>query len=249
MRGITFSFLLSLFVLMTAVTSAQAQSPAPAAAVPAPHGQLEVLGTGRTRVQPDQTMVFVQVQNTNTEAGRAVQLVTEQVERLLKKLQDAGFKKEEIKTSQFYLNENNEWRDGQMYRNGYTASQTLEVKFPLDQKRMTKLTNAFAETQEGVTFRFSFGLSDKLQQQVKEELIRKALQDARENAAVIARSMNIRLGSIHKIDYGRQQGYPMPMAEMRSANMVMDKQAAQFPQTEVQDIELSDQVVVIWNLE
>lgn len=231
---------------MAGATTAQAQSTLPTTSAAKP-GLLEVQGVGTVRVQPDQTSVTVQVQNTNTEAGRAVQHVTEQVEKLLKKLQEAGFKKEEIKTSQFYLNENNEWREGRMFRNGYTANQTLEVKFPLDQKRMTKLTNVFADNQEGVTFQFAFGLSDKLRQQVKEDLIRKALQDARENASVIARSMNIRLGSINKIDYGQQAAYPGPQME-RAANMMMDKQA-QFPQTDVQDIELSDQVVVVWYLE
>ena len=210
---------------------------------------LEVQGTGRMRVQPDQTIVMVNVNSANSEAGRAVQVVTERVEQLLKKLQDAGFKKEEIKTSQFYLNENNEWRDGRMYRNGYTATQTLEIKFGVDHKRLTKLTTAFADTQEGVTFQFSFGLTDKLRQQVKEELIRKAIQDAREKAAVIARSANIRLGSIRKINYGSQASIPYgPMMEMRSAG-AMDKQSAQFPQTDIQDIEMTDEIHVVWSME
>ena len=209
---------------------------------------LEIQGTGRMKVQPDQTTVLVQVQSTNTEAGRAVQLVTEQVEQLLKKLQDAGFKKDEIKTSQFYLNENNEWREGRMFRNGYTAQQTMEVTFPLDPKRMTRLTNVFANTAEGVTFQFAFGLSDKLRQQVKEELIRKALQDAREKGAVIARAANIRLGTIRKIEYGQGGFQPYAQADMRS-NMMVAKQEASFPQTEIQDLEMSDQILVIWTIE
>lgn len=212
-------------------------------------GMLEVQGTGRMRVQPDQTMVVVNVASANTEAGRAVQVVTDRVEQLLRKLQDAGFKKEEIKTSQFYLNENNEWRDGRMFRNGYTASQTMEIKFGLDAKRMTRLTTVFADTQEGVTFQFSFGMTDKLKQQVKEELIRESIQDAREKASVIARSANIRLGSIRKIDYGTQPAGPYgSMMEMRASGAMMDKQA-QFPQTEIQDLELTDEIRVVWSLE
>ncbi|EMR02708.1 oxidative stress defense protein [Cesiribacter andamanensis AMV16] len=200
------------------------------------------------KVQPDQTTVLVQVASTNTEAGRAVQLVSEQVEQLLKKIQDAGFKPNEIKTSQFYMQENNEWRNDRMVRNGYTARQTLEITFALDAKRMTRLTNAFASTPEGVTFQFGFGLSDKLQQQVKEELIRKALQDAREKGAVIARSANIRLGSIRKIEYGRQGVQPYGPVNMR-ADMAVMKQEASFPQTEIQEMELTDQILVIWTIE
>ncbi|WP_224996515.1 SIMPL domain-containing protein [Cesiribacter sp. SM1] len=222
------------------------QSPQP---INTTSGIIEVQGQGRMRVQPDQTIVMIQVQNTNTEAGRSVQIVTEQVEQLLKKLQEAGFRKDEIKTSQFFLNENNEWRDGRMFRNGYTASQTMEVRFPLDQQRMTKLTNVFANTQEGVTFQFSFGLSDKLQQQVKDELIRKAIQDAREKASVIARSANIRLGSIRKIDYGQQGIRPYEATVGYSGVAEMRKQAADFPQTEIQTIEMTDQILVIWTLE
>lgn len=245
------AFVLSLFfsVIMATPSLIQAQTnpAAPKSGNPNP-GVLEVQGTGRMQVQPDQTLVTIQVQNTNTEAGRAVQVVTEQVEQLLKKLQDAGFKKEELKTSQFFLNENNEWNNGRMLRNGYTASQTMEVKFPLDHKRMTNLTNVFAGTQEGVTFHFSFEMTDKLRQQVKDELIRKAIQDAREKASVIARSANIRLGSIRKIEYGRQSNFPFEPQMVREQSMMMDKQA-NFPQTKIKDIELTDQILVIWGLE
>ena len=213
-------------------------------------GVLEVQGQGRMRVQPDQAMVMIQVQNTNTEAGRAVQVVTERVEQLLKKLQEAGFKKDEIKTSQFFLHENNQWVNDRMVRNGYTATQTLEIRFPLDQQRMTKLTNVFAGTQEGVTFNFSFGLSDKLRQQVKEELIRKALQDAREKASVIARSANIRLGSIRRIDYGNQGNMPSYYKQDRAVNQAMAmEESAGFPQTAIQDIEMTDQILITWSLE
>lgn len=241
-------------LLLTALAGAVGVASAQTTPLPNQPGQqlqsvLEVQGSGRMRVQPDQTVVMVNVQSANTEAGRAVQVVTERVEQLLKKLQEAGFTKEEIKTSQFYLSENNEWRDGRMFRNGYTASQTMEIKFGLEPKRMTRLTTVFAGTQEGVTFQFSFGLTDKLRQQVKEELIRKSIQDAREKASVIARSANIRLGTIQKIEYGSQPSIPYgPMMEMRASSAMMDKQA-QFPQTDIQDMELTDEIRVVWTLD
>lgn len=249
MRTKLFFFPLLLTALMGAGAAIAQKPPMPNQTGNQTPGMLEVQGTGRMQVQPDQTLVMVNVVSSNTEAGRAVQVVTERVEQLLKKLQDAGFKKEEIKTSQFYLNENNEWRDGRMFRNGYTASQTMEIKFGLDAKRMTSLTTVFAGTQEGVTFQFSFGMTDKLRQQVKEELIRKAIQDAREKASVIARTTNIRLGSIRKIDYGAQPAIPYgPMMEMRSSKAMMNDQA-QFPQTEIQYIELTDEIRIVWALE
>lgn len=243
-------YLSTLAVFLATAVSAGAQSNSPVNQQSnANQGVLEVQGQGQMRVQPDQTLVRIHVQTTNTEAGRAVQVVTERVEQLLKKLQDAGFKKDEIKTSHFSLNENNQWMNDRLVRQGYTASQTMEVKFALDPKRMTRLTTVFAETQEGVTFNFSFGLSDKLKQQTKEELIRRALQDAREKASIIARSSNIRLGAIHKIDYTPKGYSPYGPMEVRAAeSMMMDKQA-QFPQTEIQDIELTDQILVIWALE
>ncbi len=248
----TIKFILPLFFLamMGAANTTSAQTtPSPAVNNTNGPGMMEVQGQGRMLVQPDQTLVLVQVQSASSEAGRAVQVVTERVEQLLKKLQDAGFKKEEIKTSQFFLNEQNEWRDGNMIRNGYLASQTMEIKFSLDPKRMTKLTSVFADTQDGVTFQFTFGLSEKLRQQVKEELIRKALQDARDKASVIARSANIRLGAIHKIDYGQQSHIPYPqMMNVRASEAMMDKQA-NFPQTDIQDIELTDEIRVMWILE
>lgn len=245
-RQIACSIALAAFSMLTIPAVAQTNPSTPAVAS-SNAGVLEVQGQGSMLVQPDQTAVRIQVQGTNTEAGRAVQLTTEKVEQLLKQLQEAGFKKDEIKTSSFYLHENNQWLNDKMVRQGYTASQTIEVKFPLDPNRMTKITNVFAQTQEGVTFQFAFGLSEKLRQQVKEELIRKALQDAREKAAVIARSANIRLGSIRKIDYGAAALTPYgPVAMQESA--MMDKRA-QFPQTEIQEIELSDHILVVWSLE
>ena len=209
---------------------------------------IEVIGIGELSVQPDQTVVNIAATAINAEGGEASKEVTEQINRLVKKLQQVGFKKQAIQVSHFYLAENNRWRNGEMLKDGYRASQHIELTFANDAELLQKVSSTLQKVDDGTTFNFSFTLSDAKRKEIKEEVIRKAIQDAREKASVIARSAGIQLRGIYKIQYGNQTGMPMPMHEM-SERMAMQADGASFPAADIKDLTIRDQVQIVWVIE
>lgn len=221
------------------------------APLPAPKATMRINGTGQMRVAPDLAVVSMTVKATDKDFNKAVKKLNEKTEQLNKKLLNAGFKKEEIKTSQLNVQENGQWREGTYVDSGYVASQYIELRFKRDQQRMSKLMEAFSQEKGAeALFHFGFTLSDEARQQANEELIRKAIQDARNKATLIAKASGVKLGKIRNIVYGQPDYQPMPMYKTEA--MAMSARGASdqaMPDIEVQEIEMQDTITIFWEME
>ena len=240
-------FLLLLLIPFLAFTSVKAQDTAPQAI---PKSALKITGTGQMRVTPDLAVVNMTVKATDMDFNNAVKKLNQKTSELNRKLLGAGFKKDEIKTSQLNVQENRHWRNGENIDSGYVANQHIELRFQRDYQRMSRLMEAFAK-EEGAEalFHFGFALSDQARQQANEELIRKAIQDARAKATVIAKSSGVRLGKIRSISYGQPESRPVPMyAEMEQMSMRAQKQEG-MPDLELREIEMQDTITILWEIE
>lgn len=240
------SFFLLLFLPFLALDVAQGQvsNPQP----PSQPSTLKIDGVGNIRVEPDLAVISMTVKATGPEFNKVVQDLNAKTARLQQKLVKAGFEQKEIKTSQLNVQENGEWHDGEYRQNGYAATQHIELKFPRDQKRITKLMEAFSrEDGAEALFHFGFTLSDKAREEAKEKLIQRAIMDARSKATIIAKASGVSLGNIQHIVYGQPAYQPMPMyqMDMREASVAPKQEAAGM---EVQEIELSDQIAIFWNI-
>lgn len=244
MKKASFFLLLILPFLALNVAQAQVGTPQPTASP----STLKIDGLGNIRVEPDLAVISMTVKATGPEFNKVVQELAAKTERLQQKLIKAGFEQKEIKTSQLNVQENGEWNNGEYRQNGYAATRHIELKFPRDQKRISKLMEVFSK-EEGAEalFHFGFTLSDKAREEAKEKLIQRAIMDARSKAAIIARASGVTLGNIQHIVYGQPAYQPMPMYQMdlREASVAPKQEAAGM---EVQEIELSDQITIFWNI-
>ncbi len=246
MKKIT--IVLSGLFFMLGLAAVQAQQPAPAVAAQQP--ALKITGTGEIRVAPDLAVVNMTVKATDMDFNKAVKALNQKTDKLQKKLQSAGFKQSEIKTSQLNVQENGQWRNGEYIDSGYVALQHIELRFKRDQQRIGQLMEAFAADQGAeALFQLGFALSDEVRQQAGEELIRKAIMDARSKATVIAKASGVKLGKIRSISYGQPDFQPMPMYN----DMAMRMESAQGKQgvadMEVREIEMRDDIIVLWDIE
>lgn len=218
--------------------------------VPASKAVMKVNGTGQMRVSPDLALVNMTVRAKDMDFNKAVKKLNEKSTDLNKKLLNAGFSKEEIKTSQLNVQENGHWRDGNYIDSGYVASQYIELKFKRDQKRMARLMEAFSKEKGAeALFHFGFTLSDEAKQKANEELIKKAVQDARSKATVIAGASGVQLGNIRNIIYGQPEYRPVPM--YKTEEMAMSARGASdqsMPDIEIQEIEMQDTITIFWEM-
>lgn len=211
---------------------------------------LKVNGTAHIRVAPDQAVINMTVKSVDMDINQAVKQLEAKSGKLSEKLRAAGFRREEIKTSQLSVQENGRWRNGEYIDSGYVAQQFIELKFKRDQQRITRLLEAFAqEDGADAMFQFGFALSDDARQQAYEELIGKAVADARSKASVIAKASGVKLGKVRSIVYGQPDFRPVPMQYEMMDMKARGVEEQSFTEMEAQEIELNDSITVYWDLD
>lgn len=235
-------FLLLLPLLVMQSLSAQENTSPPLKAT------MKIMGTGNIRVAPDLAIMSMTVKATDMDFNKAVKKLNEKADKLNKRLLSAGFTKNEIKTSQLNVQENGKWQNGNYVDSGYVASQYIELKFKRDQQRMAKLMEAFSQEKGAeALFNFGFSLSDEARQLANEELIRKAIQDARSKATVISNASGVKLGKISSIVYGQSDFQPMYKETMQMSARGASDQG--MPDIEVKELEMQETITIYWEME
>ncbi len=164
--------------------------------------ELEVKGYGRMKTQPDLGVLHIDLTTVQKEFGTTVTVLSEEYERMVTHLEKEGFKKEEIKTASYGVNENRIYRRQTFYDSGFVGRQSLILEFPNTKENLTKITQSFAKSPVKAKFRFSFTISDNKRDEIRNELIKKAISDANQKATLIAESSGLKLGVIKNITYG-----------------------------------------------
>ena len=142
---------------------------------------IRVTGRGQLKVRPDMTRVTMTLEGIRKDYAKALKASSEDTEALKELLEREGFSRENIKTLSFDVNmENESYRD--------------------NQKRLGNILYLLANhTTIRPEFRFSFFVGDA--EASKNELLGKAVADAKEKAAVLASAARCTLKDIEFIDY------------------------------------------------
>lgn len=164
--------------------------------------ELEVKGYGRLKTQPDLGVLHIDLTTIQKEFGTTVTVLSEEYEKMVIHLANEGFKKEEIKTSNYGVRENRVYRRQMFYDSGFVGHQSLLLEFPNTKENLTKITQSFAKSPVKAKFSFSFTISDNKRDEIRNELIKKAINDAQQKASLIAESSGRKLGKIRSITYG-----------------------------------------------
>ena len=135
---------------------------------------------------------------------------------------------------------------------GYRYDHIVKVEFPSDNKRLGRILYALANN-EALTpdFRFSFFVKDV--EGSKNELLGKAVTDAKAKAEVLTKAAGVALQEIISIDYswGEIDFVTKPMNEMRLMECTeceMSAPAAYDIDIEADDIDVTDTVTVVWEI-
>ena len=120
-----------------------------------------------------------------------------------------------------------------------------------DNDRLGKILYALAHCALHPEFRISYTVKDR--EAAKNELLGKAVADAKEKAAVLSRSAEVTLKAIQSIDYswGEINFEVRPMNKMLEAECLAAPMAAPGYDIDIEpdDIEVSDTVTVVWEIE
>ncbi len=214
---------------------------------------IRVTGKGQIRLRPDTTRITMTLEGLYPDYGETLRRSAEDTEILKDLLFGFGFDRSELKTLQFGVDTEYEgYQDANgVYRNrfaGYRFRHSLKIDFPSDRERLGKVLYGLANGTIRPELRLSYTVKDP--EAAKNELLGKAVADARTKATVLAQAGALSLGEIQSIDYSWSERSleVQPMNRMLMAGKGASAEASYDLSIEPDDIELSDTVMVVWEI-
>ncbi len=170
-------------------------------------GELSVVGEGKVDVIPDTASVEtgITVSDAKT-AQEAEQKISETNNKIVSSLEKLGISKKDIKTTNYSINPNYNYSGGRNTISGYSGNATLLIKVRRTEilpQVIIAVTNAGANQ----VFNTSYTVDDPAKKRA--EARNKAIQNAREQAEIIAASLGIKLGRVVNIVESAPQGGPV----------------------------------------
>lgn len=216
---------------------------------------IRVTGKGQIKVKPDMIRITMTLTDLYKEYGEALHHSSEDTEVLKDVLTEFGFERSDLKTLSFnvdteyesYRDRNNDYKQKFV---GYRYNHILKVEFESDNDRLGKILYALANCKVKPEFRISYTVKDP--EESKNLLLGKAVTDARDKAFVLTQAGGITLKDIQSIDYSWGE-IDFEYRPMRG-DVLMECCEAPTAKSysldiEPDDINVSDTVTVVWEIE
>ncbi len=218
---------------------------------------IRVTGKGQIKVRPDTTRITLTLTGLCPEYGEALRRSTDETEQVRTLLAGFGFGRSDLKTLSFRVDteyESCKDKKGAYTQRfaGYRFNHAMKVEFASDNERLGRILYALARCPARPEFRLGYTVGDP--EAVKNELLGKAVSDSARKAAVMAKAAGVALKAVQSIDYSWGQididVYPVrtPMA-MYSLADCANEEARFDVDIEPDDVELSDTVTVVWEID
>jgi uncharacterized protein YggE len=210
---------------------------------------ITVRGSGHVSAKPDLTIINITLVKQMSEYEQTMEQAVNEIELLRKALISIGYERQALKTTDFKIStayESRKEADGtsRQYFIGYRCTHSLRLEFDFNMKRLGETLKAISTSKASPVFEIAFSVKDKAA--VSAELLVCAINNAKEKAGILAEAADIRLGSIQRIDYS--WGELRVMSRTRY-DTLLSLNACSSMEIEPEDIDVSDSVTVVWNIE
>lgn len=213
---------------------------------------ITVKGIGNVSVKPDYIVLSLSLTSQDKDYETAMNLAAVKITELNKSLEQIGFEKESVKTTDFYVNteyESQKDRNGNYHRifNGYVVKHRLKVAFDFDTKKLTTALSAIANCVVEPELSVNFTVKDN--SAVNEELLKSAAQNARGKAEILCAASGVTLSDLVNIDYnwGELSLYSNTRYVMAD-DCIQACDCAPGMDIEPDDIDLRDTVTFTWQI-
>lgn len=215
---------------------------------------IRVTGKGKIKVKPDMTRLTITLEGMYKEYGETLKNSSEDTDALKELMTQFGFDKSDLKTLNFNVNtEYESYREKDVYKQrflGYKYVHVLKLEFESDNDRLGKILYELANSEIHPEFRISYTVKDS--EASKNELLGNAVKDAKAKASVLADASGVALKDIQNIDYswGEINFEVEPMRkDMIFESRCMLAEGSYDMDIEPDDIEVTDTVTVVWEIE
>jgi uncharacterized protein YggE len=163
---------------------------------------IAVIGEASGSFVPDMITFHFTVDVTEKKQAEAVEKLNEQATLFIEKVINLGVNPEKIKLSKYSLSEAFDYSGDKMKNIGYEATEIFELEVKYSDKDFNMFIDSISGTKfPNLSFTYQMTFSDSLKNEIKNNLISKASDDAMQIAKTLARSRNLVLGDIFSIEY------------------------------------------------
>lgn len=214
---------------------------------------IRITGKGQIKVKPDMTRLTITLEDTYREYSETLKHSSEATKQIKDLFLAFGFEKSRLKTLSFNIDtEYKNYKEHDDYKRifvGYSYRQVLKIEFDSDNKLLGKILYALANSPLHPEFRISYTVKDP--EAAKNRLLSKAMQDAKEKAFVLSQAADVTLKDIQSIDYSFVE---LDFQVNSIQNMLPSKASVPSMQDydieiEPDDIDVTDSVTVVWEIE
>ena len=203
---------------------------------------ISISGQGKVLAKPDVGQISLSVISENSTVAAAQEDNTEKMNKIIEGLKEMGIEEKDLKTTNYTIYPKYQYLYGKSNIIGYKVDQTLQVKIRQLDKVSSVLNKA---TELGVnqigSLSFTFDNPEKLQAEAR----KKAIDNAKEKAEVLANDLGVKLGRIISFSESvSQPPIPYYFAEKLDVGG-----GAETPQIETGQNEITANVTITYNIQ
>jgi len=211
--------------------------------------KFEILGVSKISTNADHTVLKITIGEEGDDYHKLVIEVNDKTETIRKLLHQIGLSDEDIIISDFITRDNSAFGDFDNNTSKYQVHRRIKVKYIFDKDLNSKIINKLATHPLHPNFKFEFGLSDEKKIIIRNELIKKALVDAKNKADVIASTYNLKIKRILNVRYGNTTIDPDLKAN--SVDLVGETTSVYYTEykEDSPEFDYMETILVIWEFE
>ena len=212
-------------------------------------GKIKVNGSAERLYDPDMFVLSLEIRERGDTAAEASGCMREAVEDLLTELEKIGITAEYIRMEEDAVDERSRSYSGSEEIYWYVSKRKLSISTKPDMEIVNSVRRIIADEESDITMDLEFVVSDM--EEIRKQLLREAVADAKAKAQLIAEAMDQELTGIESADTG--ETYYCVDEELETAAMDgMLAEAKGFSAGERSDdikakqIMISSQINIVW---
>lgn len=210
-----------------------------------------ITGTSSLSVKTDYVRIQFDIDKRNLSYEKTLLILTEQINKILEVVQRNGFSKGDLKTSNFNIEKDSKYdkKKESYYFVGYRAKETLILSFPIDNKKINCILSDICTEIKDVEFNISFYCHNP--NKYENELIKTAVEDAKEKAVLITEAIGVKLKEIERIDYSFSEIHIDNTLEYDFSSNICGQEPVigGLPDMEPEDTILKKTITMVWRIE
>lgn len=203
---------------------------------------IKVKGVGNVTKQPDLVVIQFKIISKGYDYDKVMNDLNERTAILRNDIVKAGFAKEDLKTTNFSIDTEYKYKDGENIFTGYKALHDLKLEFDYNQIILNNLLRTISSSEADPEYRILFEVKDK--RAFKDEILTDAVNNAKQNASVIANASSVKLGNILNITYDYRE-IPYRSSVVLEKTMLNSSSLDIYPE----DVTGTDTVFIEWEIE